>query len=68
MTRDGLGAAEARARLAAQMSIEEKAARADAVVENQGDPAALAAKAEALLVDLRAGHGRRLPNRPAARY
>ncbi len=66
--RDGLGAAEARVRLAAQMSIEEKAARADVLVENQGDPAALTAKAAALLADLRAGLGRRLSNGRPARY
>jgi dephospho-CoA kinase len=66
--RDGLRAEEVRARLAAQMPIEEKAARADVLVENEGDPAALAGKASALLADLRAGLGRRLPNGQPARY
>ncbi len=66
--RDGLRAEEARARLAAQMPIEEKAARADVLVENEGDPAGLAGKAPALLADLRAGLGRRLPNGQPARY
>jgi dephospho-CoA kinase len=66
--RDGFSAAEADARLAAQLPIEEKAARADFVVVNDGDPALLPAKAAALLGDLRAGAGRRLPSGPARRY
>jgi dephospho-CoA kinase len=66
--RDGLGAAEAEARLAAQMPIEEKARRADIVVTNQGDAAALRAKAVPVLAALRAGLSRRLPNAPPARY
>jgi dephospho-CoA kinase len=66
--RDGLSDAEAQARLAAQMSIDEKAARADVVVENDGDVESLRAKAARLLADLRAGLSRRLPNRPPARY
>ncbi len=68
MARDGLRPDEAAARLEAQMPIEEKARRADVVVENESDPAALVTKAAALLVDLRAGLGRRLPNAPPARY
>ena len=66
--RDGLRPEEAEARLAAQLSIDEKAARADAVVVNDGDPAALAEKARRLLADLRAGLARRLPNAAPARY
>jgi dephospho-CoA kinase len=67
-TRDGLPRAAAEARLAAQLPIDEKAARADAVVVNDGDPAELDAKAGRLLRDLRAGSGRKLPNAPPARY
>ena len=55
-------------RLAAQMPVDEKARRADAVVRNDGDLAALRAKAGPLLDDLRQGLGRRLPNAPPARY
>jgi dephospho-CoA kinase len=66
--RDGLGAAEAEARLDAQMPIEEKARRADVVVTNEGDVAALREKAGPLLAALRAGLSRRLPNAPPARY
>ena len=66
--RDGLSDAEARARLSAQLPIDEKAARADVVIENQGDVEALRAKAARLLADLSAGLSRRLPNRPPARY
>jgi len=66
--RDGLASAEAEARLAAQLPIDEKAARADFVVANDGAPEALAAKAEALLADLTAGQGRRLPSQPPRRY
>lgn len=66
--RDGLSAAEAEARLAAQQPLDEKAARADFVVANDGDPAALPAKARALLADLRAGRGRRLPSAAPRRY
>ncbi len=66
--RDGLSGAEAEARLAAQLPIDEKAARADFVVENVGAPADLDAKADRLLADLRAGRGRRLPNAAPLRY
>ena len=66
--RDGLGRAEAEARLAAQLPIDEKAARADMVVMNDGDPAALASKARRLLEDVRGGLARRLPNAAPARY
>jgi len=66
--RDGFDAAEAEARLRAQLPIDEKAARADFVVANDGDPADLPAKAAALLADLRAGLGRRLPSEPPRRY
>ncbi len=66
--RDGLAPAEADARIAAQLPIDEKAARADVVVETAGSPAELAAKADRLLADLRGGLGRKLPNAPAVRY
>ena len=66
--RDGLTAAEAEARLAAQLPIDEKAARADFVVANDGDPADLPAKARALLADLAGGRGRRLPSESPRRY
>jgi dephospho-CoA kinase len=66
--RDGLAPADADARLAAQLDVEEKAARADFVVDNSGPPDALGAKADRLLADLRKGLGRRLPNAPPVRY
>jgi dephospho-CoA kinase len=66
--RDGLPPAAAEARLAAQLPIDEKAARADVVVRNDGDLEALRRKAAPLLAALRAGLGRRLPNAPPARY
>ena len=66
--RDGLGLAEADARLAAQLPIDEKAARADFVVENAGPAPELAAKADRLLADLRRGLGRKLPNSAPVRY
>jgi dephospho-CoA kinase len=66
--RDGLGPAEADARLAAQLPIAEKAARADFVVENVGDIAELGPKADRLLADLRRGLGRKLPNAAPLRY
>lgn len=66
--RDGLTRAEADARLAAQLPIDQKAARADFVVENVGGPAELEAKADRLLADLRKGLGRKLPNAAPVRY
>lgn len=66
--RDGLTPDEADARLAAQLPLDEKAARADFVVDNVGPPEALAPKADRLLADLRAGLGRKLPNAPPVRY
>jgi dephospho-CoA kinase len=66
--RDGIAPAAADARLAAQLPIDEKAARADFVVENTGAPGELGAKADRLLADLRRGLGRKLPNAPAVRY
>jgi len=68
MRRDGLGRVEAEARLAVQLPLDEKAARADFVIDNQGPPQALAKKAHRLLVDLRQGRGRKLPNHVALRY
>ena len=66
--RDGMGRAAAEARLAAQLPIDEKAARADAVIANDGPESALAAKADALLADLAGGLGRRAPGAPGRRY
>jgi dephospho-CoA kinase len=65
--RDGISHAEADARLAAQLPIDEKALRADFVVEN-ADEDDLGPKAERLVVDLRRGLGRKLPNAPPVRY
>ena len=66
--RDALAPEEAEARLAAQLDIEEKARRADFVIENVGPPAALRDKAVRLVADLEKGVGRKLPNAPALRY
>jgi len=68
VARDGLQPAEAEARLAAQLPIEDKAARADFVVENVGGVAELGPKADRLLGDLRRGLGRKLPNAAPVRY
>lgn len=65
--RDGITLAEADARLAAQLPIDEKALRADFVVENAGEDD-LGAKADRLLADLRRGLGRKLPNAAPVRY
>jgi dephospho-CoA kinase len=67
-TRDGLSAAEAEARLEAQLPIDEKAARADVVIENADETAPLGPKAARLVAGLRAGLGRRLPGSSPARY
>ena len=66
--RDGLTPEEAESRLAAQLPIDEKAARADFVVENAGPREALEEKADRLLADLHRGLGRRLPKAPPVRY
>jgi len=66
--RDCLTQAEAEARLDAQLPLDDKARRADVVVENDGDIAALRARAGPLLRALRSGLSRRLPNAPPARY
>jgi dephospho-CoA kinase len=66
--RDGLSQAQAEARLAAQLPVAEKVARADVVVDNTDDAASLGSRAARLLADLRAGLGRRLPTAPPARY
>jgi dephospho-CoA kinase len=50
--RDGLSVADAEARIAAQLPLDDKARRADFVVVNDGTVEALAAKADALLSDL----------------
>ncbi len=66
--RDGLSPAEAEARLAAQLPVDDKAARADVVIENAAAERDLGAKADRLLADLRQGLGRRLPSHPPVRY
>jgi dephospho-CoA kinase len=66
--RDGLSATDAEARLAAQLPVDEKAARADVVVENADEREPLGPRAARLLAGLRAGLGRRLPGNPPARY
>ncbi len=68
LRRDRLTPADADARLAAQLPVDEKAARADFVVENAGAPEELDPKADRLVADLRAGRGRRLPNELPVRY
>ncbi|WP_242360267.1 dephospho-CoA kinase [Anaeromyxobacter sp. SG17] len=65
--RDRSTPAEADARLAAQLPIDEKARRADFLVDN-ADEEDLGPKADRLLADLRRGLGRKLPNAPAVRY
>jgi dephospho-CoA kinase len=58
MTRDGMEAAEASSRMAAQMPVIDKAKLADYVIDNTGDRTATAARTrevfEALLAELRA--------------
>lgn len=66
--RDGLTRAEAEARLAAQLDIDEKARRADFVVDNTGAPDTLAEKAARLHADLLAGLGKRAPGAEARWY
>jgi dephospho-CoA kinase len=66
--RDGLSRADAEARLAAQLPIDAKAALADVVIVNDGEPGALVDKAARLLADIRGGLTRRLPNAEPARY
>ncbi|MBI4536476.1 MAG: dephospho-CoA kinase [candidate division NC10 bacterium] len=52
MRQRGLGEAEARRRIAAQWTTERKAALADYVIDNGGEPAATAAQVDALLAAL----------------
>lgn len=59
--RDGLSWADAQARLAAQLDIEEKARMADIVVDNSTEPDALPVKAAMLHDALLRGLGRRAP-------
>jgi dephospho-CoA kinase len=53
--RSGLTREEAQARIAAQLPLAEKRARADHVIENDGAREELAAQVEALIERLRAG-------------
>lgn len=55
--RDGLAAEAVRARIAAQLPLDEKKKRADFVLENDGTLAELAAQVELLLPKLRAASG-----------
>ncbi len=66
--RDRLTVTQAEARLAAQWPIDEKAARADVVVENADESVDLGPRAARLVADLEAGLGRRLPGGAPARY
>jgi dephospho-CoA kinase len=59
--RDGLSWAEAQARLAAQLDIEEKARLADVLVDNSGPPDLLPHKAAMLHSDLLGGLGKHAP-------
>jgi dephospho-CoA kinase len=68
LRRGALPPAEAQARIDAQIPLDEKAARADFVIDNQGPPEALEPKADRLLADLRQGKGRKLPNASPVRY
>jgi dephospho-CoA kinase len=67
-TRDSITEAEARARLAAQMPLAEKLAKADLVIANDGDQAALLAATDAALnaVCTRLGIATRPPAQPPA--
>lgn len=58
MLRDGLAEKEAGQRLAAQMSIDEKARRADVVLDNRGAPEALEEAVAALVRRIRAHNER----------
>lgn len=53
--RDGLSAAQAEARLAAQLSLDSKRARAAWCIDNSGSPAATAAQVGALATAMRGG-------------
>ncbi len=66
--RDGLTWAEAQARLAAQLDIEEKARLADIVIDNSTAPDGLARKAAMLHADLLRGLGKRAPGADARWY
>ncbi|HXK19867.1 MAG TPA: dephospho-CoA kinase [Polyangiaceae bacterium] len=55
MRRDGLDETAVRARISAQLPLEEKKRRADFVLENDGSPAELAAQVDQLLQKLRTG-------------
>jgi dephospho-CoA kinase len=57
--RDGMGEADLRARLAAQLPAEHKIARADFVIENAGVRAELDAKVDRVLAVLRSGYVRK---------
>lgn len=57
MQRDGLPEEEARARLAAQMPLAEKVAKADYVIDNTGPLAATLEAAERVLASIRAATG-----------
>lgn len=52
MQRDQIGAAEAEARIAAQMPLAEKVERADYIIDNSGTPEQTAARVDALWRDL----------------
>jgi dephospho-CoA kinase len=66
--RDGLSRADAQARLAAQLDIEEKARRADVVIDNSGPLEALPPRAAMLHSDLLRGLGKRAQGADARWY
>jgi len=57
MARDGLTAEEARARIAAQAPLADKLAAATWVIQNDGDPAALAREVDRVVAEIEAKHG-----------
>ena len=58
LSRGGLSREQAEARIAAQLPLAEKRARADHVIENDGSRAELAAQVDSLVERLRAGSAR----------
>lgn len=62
-SRDGLSAGAVRARMAAQLPMREKRGVATAILENDGDLAALEARVDALLAALARGYPPDLPPR-----
>ena len=57
MARDGVTLEQAEAMIASQMPVDDKVALADHVIDNTGDEAALAARADAVLASIREALG-----------